>query len=79
MANDAVRAAYAAGITPTVATDADVYLSLTLSEIADEWRIDPIVLLAALAKVKYPDGLGEDWTRHDGETFAEYLKRLLPS
>lgn len=85
MASDAEiedkRAAYAAGVSPMVATDAALYLGLTLREIAEEWNIKPIRLLLALDLLYHferqePVANG-DLCRRDGEGFSEYMQRLL--
>jgi hypothetical protein len=74
-----LRAAYAAGIPPVIATDVSEYLDMTLREIGEEWIMDPIKLLAALAAAdevengKHYRKLG----RREGETFTDYMNRAL--
>jgi hypothetical protein len=45
---EALRQAYSQGVRRLTATDAAVYLDLTLREIGEEWNVDPIQLLKAL-------------------------------
>lgn len=76
-----LRKAYDAGICPTIATDVDIYLNMTLIGIGDELNLDPVLLLAAIAKLKGPislmDERNEELRRKDGEEFSDYVARLL--
>jgi hypothetical protein len=76
-----LREARALGIHPMIATDVDVYVASTLHEIAGEWEVSPVKLLAALS-LAFPlyDKTGINWqefARKPGEPFSEFMQRNL--
>lgn len=72
-----LRRAYDLQITPIVATDVDVYLDMTLGDIAYEWNEDPVELLAVLSAV-FVNSKDNGQTRLPNETFSDFVRRMLP-
>ena len=69
--------AYSLGIHPIVATDVDMYMSMTLQEIAEEWDVDPVEMLAVLSRCFARSEDAGPLIRKDGEAFGDYMRRVL--